>query len=290
MAFTGKRSHVLLLGDHTSTNTTHTSPQRKRVKLDVHRYTQEYSSPANSDDDGHDTGYSSIDSIVHPSRKVQLNFPDPNALAQLVNRSAEEDLPLNNGNTVNNISAGSSNVDSCSASGANYLATSMPRPVSRHSSCFVPQSDLIARERCFDYIVQSIDEVWARYCDTTSSAENQLYPYGYASPISDGENSGHESDSGYKSATEVETDCESRKVSNLPDSVELQSLKDRLTKAKHSLELTVDSDQFNDCVVFWNRWDMIKYNAVEMMEEDDDDELVESVIDELEQGRWYNEC
>lgn len=333
MALTGKRSHILLLSDRNNNkdNTTrnnnpegsggtHNAPfilQQKRAKLNGGRYkvTAEYSSPVDSEDDCNDTGYSSIDfdSVVHPSRKANLHFPNPRALAEIVNcpASCSDAFTLNSkldiknaASTVNDTSDFSTvnsdntgvekestdpNMFSSTASTANYLTTSIPRPLSRHSSCVVPQSDLLARERCFDYIVQSIDEVWARYCDTTASAENQLYPYGYVSPVSDSETSGSESDSGYKSSTDAETDCEYRKVSNLPDSKELQSLKDRLTKAKHSLEQTVDSVQFQDCVLFWNRWDMIKYNAVEMMEEEDDDELVESVIEELEEGRWYNE-
>ncbi|BAO37649.1 hypothetical protein KLMA_10027 [Kluyveromyces marxianus DMKU3-1042] len=335
MALAGKRSHLLVLREHTNNNSSTKSKlgkdvsiggqsdgrfilSRKRVKLNSERckVSAEYSSPIDSDDDRNDTGYSSVDfdSMIHPSRKPELNFPDPSALAQLVNCSASgsdnfnsrtkfkcENLANVASNTTSNesateirIQAADSNpndtaVFSSTASTANYLTTAVPRPLSRHSSCVVPQSDLLARERCFDYIVQSIDEVWARYCDTTSSAENQLYPYGYASPVSESDISGNESDSGYKSNTDTETDNEHRKVSNLPDSKELQSLKDRLTKAKHALEQTVDSLQFQDCMLFWNRWDMIKYNAVEMMEEEDDDELVESVIEELEEGRWYNE-
>ncbi|CDO92685.1 unnamed protein product [Kluyveromyces dobzhanskii CBS 2104] len=335
MALTGKRSHLVLLSERTDNdrntvcNTNSGSknvsspqdaafvlhPKRAKLNCDRYRVTAEISSPVNSEDDCNDTGYSSIDfdTVVHPSRKANLNFTDPSALAELVNCSR----PCNNSFAANSISSAKGNgiaandstdfsnlndenagvnnnmsdsdMFSSTRCTKNYLTTSVPRPLSRHSSCVVPQSDLLARERCFDYIVQSIDEVWARYCDTTSSAENQLYPYGYVSPVSDSETSGNESDSGYKSSTDAETDCTFRKVSNLPDSKELQSLKDRLTKAKHSLEQTVDAIQVQSCIMFWNRWDMIKYNAVEMMEEEDDDVLVESVLEELEEGRWYNE-
>lgn len=201
-------------------------------------------------------------------------------------------------------------------------------PISRHSSFSftsrkqsIPKSDIVARERCFDYLLQSIDEVWARYCDTTSSAETKVYDNLSGMRKSSRESGDHkprlpsittvpshcrnssfvsmrnfseeDSDdaSGYKSEitnpTEYETDCDYRKVSNLPDSVRLQSLKDRLCKAKNDLEDVYDSSQFEDCARFWRRWDMIKYSAVEMMEEDDDDEIIESIIDELEKGRCY---
>lgn len=183
----------------------------------------------------------------------------------------------------------------------------------------ISKSDLVARGRCFDYILQSIDEVWGRYCNTTSTAENEVHDrlgksnigcttLGGGSPkfsftTSFGSNNTGNgpsqrfssdydlSDSGYKSEitdpTEYETDCDYRKVSKLPQSIHLQSLKDRLVKAKYDLENSYDTTNLDDCIYFWRRWDMIKYSAVEMMEEDDDDELIESVIDELEQGRCY---
>lgn len=66
-----------------------------------------------------------------------------------------------------------------------------------------------------------------------------------------------------------------------------QKLKDRLTKAKYYLQDLVDSDDYQDLQCFWNRWDMIKYATIELVEDDDDDEVVESTIDELENGRYF---
>lgn len=189
----------------------------------------------------------------------------------------------------------------------------------------VPKSDAIAQERCFDYLLQSIDEVWARYCNTTATAEAKVYdslghseylPDSYsddreASHALNSSNAGSpshartpsfvsvnnfsddESDdtSGYKSEitnpTEYDTDCDYRKISNLPDSVRLQNLKDRLCRAKNDLEDLHGSTSYDDCARFWRRWDMIKYSAVEMMEEDDDDDVIESVIEEMERGRCF---
>lgn len=204
------------------------------------------------------------------------------------------------------------------------------RSLSRHPSFSsssrkqtVPRSDSVAQERCFDYLLQSIDEVWARYCNTTATAEAKVYdnlskPQRALDPYTESHDdslarksstpvtpryqrvlsfasvnnfSDEDSDdtSGYKSEitnpTEYETDCDYRKISNLPDSIRLQSLKDRLCRAKNDLEDLHDSNSFDDCVRFWRRWDMIKYSAVEMMEEDDDDDIIESVIEELERGR-----
>ncbi|CCE63484.1 hypothetical protein TPHA_0E03950 [Tetrapisispora phaffii CBS 4417] len=228
----------------------------------------------------------------------------------------------------------------------------------KHSQLF--RDDLVARERCFDYITQCIDEVWGRYCNTTANAEALVYgdssnknnyPISPASlssnsPVSyntttigtnsdrttsnddflsmkpkvtnkqiksfnsntckplvltdneleEGSDYSCESDyEDYKSEvtniTEYETDSGSdvRTVSNLPDSVKLQSLKCRLARAKEDLEDIYDSNEYQDCVDFWRRWDMLKYNAVEMMEDDDDDDVIESAIEELEMGRFYRE-
>lgn len=212
--------------------------------------------------------------------------------------------------------------------GEDVRRKSMSRPGSFSCSLRksqVSKSDLVARERCFDYIVQSIDEVWARYCDTTSSAEAVVYNnFGAKTQVGvkipslqshktlnisenetdsdnctlggteDPDTEDDDESSGYKSEatnpTEYETDHgENRTVSNLPDSVKLQSLKHRLTKAKNDLELVYDSKQLDDSVSFWRRWDMIKYSAVEMMEDDDDDDVIENAIEELEQGRC-NTC
>ncbi|EDO18944.1 hypothetical protein Kpol_2002p14 [Vanderwaltozyma polyspora DSM 70294] len=209
--------------------------------------------------------------------------------------------------------------------------------------------DLIARERCFDYIVQCIDEVWGRYCNATSTAENLVYnndplqiKANNLSPNNNIMNNNNNNEnnyniddtetnssatvniipslsshnhnfkplnisdldddfstddelSGYKSEatnlTEYETDSgnDLRTISKLPDSMKLQSLKLRLVKAKNDLDQFYLSENLNDCISFWIRWDMIKYNAVEMMEEDDDDEVIESIIEELEMGRYYRD-
>ncbi|SCV02823.1 LANO_0G00452g1_1 [Lachancea nothofagi CBS 11611] len=221
----------------------------------------------------------------------------------------------------------------------NDYALERRKSLSRHASFSsisrkqsVPHSDSIAQERCFDYLLQSIDEVWARYCNTTSTAEVKVYDnmckpqtqysespsptiddscvvrssnpsspqcqrtLSFTSINKDSSNNNASDDdsddsSGYKSEitnpTEYETDCDYRKISKLPDSVRLQSLKDRLCKAKNDLDGLHDSNSYEDCARFWRRWDMIKYSAVEMMEEDDDDEVIESVIEELERGRCF---
>lgn len=243
----------------------------------------------------------------------------------------------NNNNSENNSETLDSSFDDIEASPLN-------------SKDIVSREDLFARERCFDYIVQAIDEVWARYCDTTSSAEADIYGdwnmfkkqkksnnndmpstirmnkptrFYYNKPINfsdieqdeifdksntksinaisehssstiigpEYDDDEEEDDEGYKTeVTEYETDssCEYRTVSKLPDSIKLESLKLRLTKAKQDLESVYDSLELEDSIIFWKRWDMIKYSAIEVMEDDDDDEIVEDAIHELEDGRYFN--
>lgn len=77
-----------------------------------------------------------------------------------------------------------------------------------------------------------------------------------------------------------------RRVSEVPENVRLQQLKDRFTKSKYYLEDLVDSDIFNDCLAFWTKWDLIKYSIVDFVEEDEEDEDIEKKIDELEAGRF----
>lgn len=200
----------------------------------------------------------------------------------------------------------------------------------------VPHQDLVARARCFEYLVSSIDEVWAQYCSITSYAEDEMYgeedenmqprftPYSRktlredlpASPTSlyqeeyDDEKN---SDSCYSSTNEsqgprtpyshselftntMSPKCAMNTVNNTvclppseqPDSVRLLNLKKRLMNAKYFLQDLTDSEDLQSSASFWNRWDMIKYAAIELVEENgDDDDVVESVTDELEAGRYY---
>lgn len=275
--------------------------------------------------------------------------------------------------------------------------------VKRH---FIPRNDSIARERCFEYIVQAIDEVWARYYDITSLAEVKFYnhkrstsmnnigsifesvktktfnltgnDYGnillskrrklangnlillstnlynastnnikhkyktgdngdnnnihknndktYGSPdiratyvkqadyrtnystnsdsddiylVSSNATNSHEqrddedNHNAFRSESTIYKSDSSdyytklTTVSKLPDSIKLQSLKLRLIRAKNYLDYYSNSLSLEDSIKFWHRWDMIKYSTVEIMEDDDDDEVVENVIDELEEGRFF---
>ncbi|TID28627.1 hypothetical protein CANINC_002383 [Pichia inconspicua] len=193
----------------------------------------------------------------------------------------------------------------------------------KQNSMSVPQSDFIARSRCFNYLVTAIDEAWARYCDSTSYDEDVAYELSEDNessiqtantPVSNTYTS--DDDDGYKSefsattsVTEYDSDYHNkpsqtkvrsfgimntninqvqhnRRVSEVPENLRLQELKDRFTKSKYFLEDLVDSDSYNDCIAFWNKWDLIKYSIVDFVEEDEDDDDVEKKIDELESGRF----
>lgn len=77
-----------------------------------------------------------------------------------------------------------------------------------------------------------------------------------------------------------------RRVSEVPENLRLQGLRDRFTKAKYYLEDLVDSDAYEDCLSFWTKWDLIKYSIVDFVEEDEEDDDIERRIDELEVGRF----
>ncbi|SMN20099.1 similar to Kazachstania africana KAFR_0D00200 hypothetical protein [Maudiozyma saulgeensis] len=250
------------------------------------------------------------------SKNIQFNN---DSAIETATSSQDEDNNNNSFNIESNYRVNSSNRKSISRPGS----------ICSYKKNSVPKQDLIARERCFDYIIQAIDEAWAMYCNTTSSAEAEVYGnlnnkmnkisyrqskertsdeetteysdsdaddfsynYNCNGNISDDETTESCDAFGYKSeATNVaddETDSSDyRTVSELPDCMKFQSLKCRLTKAKNDLEDCYDSKDYEDCITFWNRWDMIKYSAVEIMEDDDDDEVVENALDELEEGRCY---
>lgn len=168
----------------------------------------------------------------------------------------------------------------------------------------VPIFDKISRSKCFDYLIGSIDEAWARYCNQATSVEDEVY--GYNTPGSmigtDDEDFDNNTDLTDYDDDFIKNDIKTNEGSTSmtrprslsinstksdPSSCKLQQLKDRLTKAKYYLQDLVDSDELNDIVNFWKRWDMIKYATIELVEDDDDDEIIESTIEDLESGRYY---
>jgi hypothetical protein len=185
----------------------------------------------------------------------------------------------------------------------------------------IPDSDKQCRARCFDYLVGAIDEAWARYCDATTSVEDEVYGYSSgvgrcpadtntpASVATDEEDyfanatdftdyDDSDFDINHKGAQvsrrpllmpvqQVQGNNGPSYSAKDPSSCQLQALKDRLTKAKYYLQDLTDSDIFQDVIAFWKRWDMIKYATIELVEDDDDDEVVESTIEELERGRMF---
>lgn len=184
----------------------------------------------------------------------------------------------------------------------------------------IPAGDKQARSKCFDYLIGAIDEAWASYCNAASYAEDETYGYNTpASVVTDDEDycgnttdlTDYESDYEQKSSFHLRREqsqqthqfgAVSRKPSIFgmspssdmssagqdPSSCRLQALKERLIKAKYYLQDLVDSDDYNDALNFWKRWDMIKYATIELVEDDDDDTVMESTIDELEHGRHFS--
>ncbi|CAG88240.2 DEHA2E15730p [Debaryomyces hansenii CBS767] len=182
--------------------------------------------------------------------------------------------------------------DSTSTSGCTLINN--PRKMSTSSDSdkkVVSDDDKTSRSRCFEYLVGAIDEAWARYCDVTTSVEDEVYGYNTPSSIAtdDEDYLGNTTDiTDYESDFEISKSRQSSiSTGDKTNSSSLQALKDRLTKAKYFLQDLVDSDDLTDVVSFWKRWDMIKYATIELVEDDDDDEIIESTIDELEDGRCF---
>lgn len=75
------------------------------------------------------------------------------------------------------------------------------------------------------------------------------------------------------------------RVSEVPENMRLQKLKDRFIKAKYYLQDYVDSEEAEDCFLFWKKWDLVKYSAIELVEDTDSDDKIEKVVEELEAGR-----
>lgn len=180
----------------------------------------------------------------------------------------------------------------------------------------MPLSDRSSRAKCFDYLVGAIDEAWARYCNAASYVEDETYGYNTPNSVaSDDEDdyfgnttdlTDYDSDFEHGQKHQVKlvskkptmtakpvgimandsTHCASS-TSKDPSSCQLQALKDRLIKAKYFLQDLLESDDYQDASAFWKRWDMIKYAAIELVEDDDDDEIIESTIDDLEDGRLF---
>ncbi|EMG46086.1 hypothetical protein SBY92_001200 [Candida maltosa Xu316] len=167
----------------------------------------------------------------------------------------------------------------------------------------VPIADTKARTRCFEYLIGAIDEAWARYCDATSSVEDDVYGYSNNNntrsniAVSDDEDDDDDDEGSVDDTFDNNTDItdysdfpqhqQQEPVKQEQSSNQLQDLKVRLTKAKYYLQELVDSNDLREIELFWKRWDMIKYSTIELVEDDDDDEIIESTIEELENGRLF---
>ncbi|CAD1808156.1 hypothetical protein FOB58_001153 [Candida parapsilosis] len=118
-------------------------------------------------------------------------------------------------------------------------------------------ADRNARARCFEYLVGAIDEAWARYCDATAYVEDEVHGYITPASLASGDDDEEEED----------------------DNKELMNVKCRLLKSKDFLQDHIESFDMNDVKKFWHRWDITKYQMLDVMEDEDD------VLEELESGR-----
>lgn len=151
--------------------------------------------------------------------------------------------------------------------------------VRRRKGSVIPQSDVLARQRCYEYLHTAIDAVWAEYCNSTSYAENQKYmPH---SPTSD-------SDEFIVDDNEwapLKPNKRSDSISLQPQSQSLMKQKKRLTNAKDLLAHFVSVPEVHASHQFWKTWDLLKNQIVELVEGEIEDDEYEDVIRDLEAGR-----
>lgn len=252
---------------------------------------------------------------------TRISFSLNSELSRAISKYSDDDESNSDGENVDNIDCKLSSLPSINK----RLMHISDLSTASNGKKIIPDADKDSRSRCFEYLVGAIDEAWARYCNATSSVEDEVY--GYDTPLSvatdDEDYFGNTTDiteyedsefeysnkNSISSRSQTRPACVKRmsmmdstavamanaenpsKLSVLTSkdssSSQLQALKDRLTKAKYYLQDLVDSEDYNDASAFWKRWDMIKYATIELVEDDDDDELVESTIEELEDGRLF---
>lgn len=256
-----------------------------------------YSSSESEDSEDEQSCYRAEQARAKRRASSRVSFSLNSELSRAVSKYSDDESSAGVNETNENIDC---KLSSCQ--GSKFL------PISEATSCagakkIVSDLDRESRSRCFEYLVGAIDEAWARYCNATTSVEDEVY--GYDTPVSvvtDDDDyfdnstdfTDYDSDFGLadgKTTTSTSKGAVSSGKASIDSkdesSHQLQALKDRLTKAKYFLQDLVDSDDFNEVTSFWKRWDMIKYATIELVEDDDDDEIVESTIEELEEGRLF---
>ncbi|AOA64543.1 Hypothetical protein PP7435_CHR4-0511 [Komagataella phaffii CBS 7435] len=251
------------------------------------------------------------DSNVMVSKPIGHRATNKHSFSLLTN---ERENPNSDISSLNRMKRASFNTSPPKLTDLSFLSTSSGHS-SRSRHC-VPESDVTARSRCFDYLIGAIDEAWARYCDATSNTEDQVYGFSksshhqqhqrtrslstnsaqqilpntpnsiFSSDEEDVEAENNDEDNGdLTDITDYESD--NNRISEKPSNLRLQDLKDKLIKSKYHLQDFVESNNIDDSLSFWKRWDLIKYSTIELVEDDDNDDVVgDTIIEELEAGRF----
>lgn len=162
-------------------------------------------------------------------------------------------------------------------------------------------SDSIAREKVFQYVNETIDELWARFCDCSTLVEEEIHPTNEKayyqmnherSPSSSSNNNNY-----ITNKKNISEQIKRRRRSTLVninsdnnnDLVELSSelessayklkkFRAKITRNKREMENLIDSYNMEDIKKFWDLWDVMKWECVKFMETDE----VEEVLSESE--------
>lgn len=179
--------------------------------------------------------------------------------------------------------------------------------VASNSDAFHPlsnldlQTDFAAREKVLQYVNETIDELWARFCDCSTLVEEEIHSTNEKSHSQ----SNHErsfstssADKGRRRNTLISLNIDNNAdLVVMPSEIEssafkLKMFKNKIFKYKKEMELLIDSNDMVDIKRFWNIWDIVKWDCVKLMEteEDEEEDYCESELESKSDSSALERC
>lgn len=163
------------------------------------------------------------------------------------------------------------------------------------------ESDYSAREKVLQYVNETIDELWARFCDCSTLVEEEIHSTNeksHTQPNHERSFSTSSADKGRRrrnTLISLNTDNNADLVvmpSELESSAyKLKMFKNRIFKYKKEMEILVDSSDMEDIKRFWNIWDIVKWDCVKLMEtEEDEEDYLESELESKSDSSTLERC
>ncbi|XBW37415.1 hypothetical protein QEN19_002995 [Hanseniaspora menglaensis] len=168
------------------------------------------------------------------------------------------------------------------------------------------QDDFEAREKVLQYVNETIDELWARYCDCSTLVEEEIYPT-ESNVCSNSRLSTYDIKRKRRRSTLTSMDADNKEMGFAQSELEgsaykLNRYRETMSKCKKEMEFLVDSYEIVDIVKFWNLWDGIKWVCFKIMELEEEDfsesdlssnnetsatEKYEETLQDLERKRFF---